>query len=284
MLAESAAYSHAPIVTKAPPWHGWVVADLFLSSLAAGIFAVGALAILIRPGVFTPIARIGFVMVFPLMLADLVCLIVDLGDPARFHHMLRVFKPGSPMSVGVWTISLFSFIAFLAFMGAIAGESGASMRIIAAVGLIPALVVGAYKGILLSATAQPGWRRMRWLGGAFSISSAAMGVAVIMAIAFALGSDATFDALFDLLAVALLLNLFVMGRLVAGLTDIETTQVRGRAVLAYRLLQYIGNLLPLLLVNPWASNSVGTWLAAAVVLLAAFGFRYFLVMLPQWEA
>src|SRR3954462_11355692 len=35
-------------------------------------------------------------------------LISDLGRPERFLNMLRVFKPQSPMSVGVWTLLGFS--------------------------------------------------------------------------------------------------------------------------------------------------------------------------------
>src|SRR5581483_6903249 len=103
------------IVTKAPPWHGWVTADLFLLSSAAGTFTVASMMVLLRPWEMDALARAAFLIAFPLMLADLACLILDLGDPARFHHMLRTFKPRSPMSLGVWTISAFSFIAFLAF-------------------------------------------------------------------------------------------------------------------------------------------------------------------------
>src|SRR6266567_4562737 len=35
-------------------------------------------------------------------------LIADLGRPERFHHMLRVFKPMSPMNLGAWTLTGFS--------------------------------------------------------------------------------------------------------------------------------------------------------------------------------
>ena len=37
-----------------------------------------------------------------------VLLISDLGRPARFLYMLRVLKPQSPMSVGVWIVLVFS--------------------------------------------------------------------------------------------------------------------------------------------------------------------------------
>src|SRR5215469_13696439 len=159
------------IFTKAPPWHGWVTADTFLLSLATGTFTVAALFVLLRPYEMDAVARIAFLIAFPLMLGDLVCLIADLGDPMRFHHMLRTFKPRSPMSIGVWAISVFSFITFLAFVAAIPEAPQATVRIIAAVGLLPALVVAAYKGVLFSGTAQPAWRKMRWLGAAFALSA-----------------------------------------------------------------------------------------------------------------
>jgi DMSO reductase anchor subunit len=40
--------------------------------------------------------------------ASVVLLIVDLGKPSRFLHMLRVFKPTSPLSVGSYILSPFS--------------------------------------------------------------------------------------------------------------------------------------------------------------------------------
>src|SRR5256885_5928587 len=39
-------------------------------------------------------------------------LIADLGRPERFHHMLRIFKPLSPMNLGAWTLTGFTPIAF----------------------------------------------------------------------------------------------------------------------------------------------------------------------------
>ena len=42
------------------------------------------------------------------MLIDLTLLVLDLGDPLRFHHMLRVFKPSSPMSLGTWSLTVYS--------------------------------------------------------------------------------------------------------------------------------------------------------------------------------
>jgi hypothetical protein len=267
-------------VTKAPPWHGWVLVDLFCSSLASGTFSVAALAILFGPADLVPAARIAFLIVFPVMLVDLVSLIGDLGDPLRFHHMLRVIKPQSAMSLGVWAISLFSFVAFLAFAGAALGVADSMMRAIGAAGLVPALVTSAYKGVLLSTTAQPVWRHLRWLGGGFTISAAAMGIAVMTPIAFALELETTYRAITTLFALLMVLNLIAMRSTFVGLIDVGSAQRRGTAVIAHRLVTYLGSLIPLVLVNPWASGSIRTWLAAATVLLSAVAFRWFIVHVP----
>lgn len=273
MPAEAGSSLYVPrIVTKAPPWHGWVTADLFLSSLGAGTFAVAAICLLARPAEFAPVARIAFLIVFPVMLADLACLIIDLGDPARFHHMLRVFKPGSPMSVGVWTLSIFSFIAFIAFAAAILRLSNPILEVIAIVGLIPALIAGAYKGVLLSTTAQPGWNQMRWLGAAVSVSSATIGLALMIVIAENLGLR-QISLRYCLFAV-LALSVVASGQVIKEIRYKETALWKPRSILNLMLL------MPLVwMLNPPVVTVDA--IAAALVLLHAPMFRHLLVGFPH---
>jgi hypothetical protein len=54
------------------------------------------------------LAKVAYPVALVLLLVDLGLLVLDLGDPLRFHHMLRTFKPGSPMSVGTWCLTIFS--------------------------------------------------------------------------------------------------------------------------------------------------------------------------------
>jgi formate-dependent nitrite reductase membrane component NrfD len=58
------------------------------------------------------------------VLIDLLCLVFDLGDPIRFYHMLRVFKLRSPMSIGTWAVSGFSFLSFVCFVLALTNMPG----------------------------------------------------------------------------------------------------------------------------------------------------------------
>src|SRR5260370_37847294 len=94
---QTTGYSSGP-ATKAPDWHGLVAWDLLLNNLTTGLFLVAAIGELAAPEVFTSVARGAYPVALVFLLADLTCLVLDLGDPWRFHHMLRVFKPSSPMS------------------------------------------------------------------------------------------------------------------------------------------------------------------------------------------
>src|ERR1700730_1627922 len=91
-------YANGP-VTKAPDWHGFVAWDLLFNNLTTGLFLVAAFGDLAAPEVFATVARVAYPVALVFLLTDLMCLIFDLGDPLRFHHMLRVFKPSSPMSL-----------------------------------------------------------------------------------------------------------------------------------------------------------------------------------------
>src|SRR5262245_23157593 len=94
--------------TKPPNWHGLVTLDMVLNNLSTGLFLVAAVGELLAPGVFRPLAALVYPLVLLFLLGDLVCLVLDLGDVRRFHHMLRIWKPSSPMSFGTWVITAYS--------------------------------------------------------------------------------------------------------------------------------------------------------------------------------
>src|SRR5271154_7536440 len=100
-------YANLP-VTKAPSWYGTIAWDALLNGMATGLFLAAAVTELAAPAVFSPVAKVAYPVALVLLLVDLVLLVFDLGDPLRFHHMLRAFKPGSPMSVGTWSLTIFS--------------------------------------------------------------------------------------------------------------------------------------------------------------------------------
>jgi formate-dependent nitrite reductase membrane component NrfD len=82
-----------------------------------------------------------------------------LGRPSRFLNMLRVFKPQSPMSVGSWTLMVFSGSAAAAAWLGRSRPGGANALAAASqvVSTLTGLTLSTYTGVLLGATAVPVW-------------------------------------------------------------------------------------------------------------------------------
>lgn len=184
----AAGYAHRE-VTKPPDWHGLVVWDVLLNAVTTGVFLVAAVGDLARPQVFAPVAAWAYPLALAVLLADLVCLVFDLGNPLRFHHMLRVFKPSSPMSLGVWCLTAYSLpLTALAAFALFGWRNEWLHPALVVVALPFAFGSAAYKGVLFSTTAQPGWRDARWLGAYHVTSALAIGAGLLWALAEILGA------------------------------------------------------------------------------------------------
>lgn len=113
-------------------------------------------------------------------------LIADLGRPSRFLNMLRVFKLRSPMSVGAWTLAVFSSAVGLAVvcqeivLRGYASDLLLALRWVAeAAGALTGLVLLSYTSVLLAVSAIPVWsenRRLLPLHFAASALGASAGV------------------------------------------------------------------------------------------------------------
>jgi formate-dependent nitrite reductase membrane component NrfD len=111
-------------------------------------------------------------------------LISDLGRPARFIYMLRVFKPASAMSMGAWTLVVFSAAALAALgLHLLAPSTGivrAALAVVDVVAAATGIVLATYTGVLLGATVIPVWaRHHRWLPFEFGISSLGAAASVV---------------------------------------------------------------------------------------------------------
>jgi formate-dependent nitrite reductase membrane component NrfD len=107
-----------------------------------------------------------------------VLLIYDLGRPERFLHMLRVFRPTSPMSVGSWVLAG----AASATMGSalLSGSRGPLAKLGDVAGYVAALLgmpLAGYTAVLLSTTAVPVWQSARRSLPPLFIGSAMSGLA-----------------------------------------------------------------------------------------------------------
>src|SRR5881394_2094865 len=161
MASPDTGYYGIPLLKK-PAWTWEIPLYFFTGGTAGAAAVVGAIADytgadrrLVRDARW--IAAAGAVISPALLIADL-------GRPSRFLNMLRVFKPQSPMSVGVWTLLGFSGGSVAAaFAGSMRERYGESLpiRIIENAGEAASLLFGLpfsnYTGVLIGASAIPAW-------------------------------------------------------------------------------------------------------------------------------
>ncbi|WP_108667668.1 NrfD/PsrC family molybdoenzyme membrane anchor subunit [Euzebya rosea] len=166
--AEPRSYYDLPIV-KAPVWTWEVPAYFFVGGTAGASSVLAAVA---EATGRTTLARTARLVAAGAVATSPPLLIRDLGRPERFHHMLRVLKPTSPMSVGSWILALYAPAAIgaagleaLGWFPRLRRVAGA-----AAAGLGPAL--STYTAVLLTNTAVPVWHQAeRTLPAVFAASS-----------------------------------------------------------------------------------------------------------------
>src|ERR1700733_433869 len=212
-------------VTKVPGWHGIIAWDALLNGMAMGLFLAAAVSELAAPAVFNDVAKAAYPVALVLLLVDLVLLVLDLGDPLRFHHMLRLFKPSSPMSLGTWCLTIFSLPLTAAAALSVLAKLGWDFewaRLLAVVlGLLPGFGAAAYKGVVLSTNAQPGWKDARWLGGYLTNSVLLMGCAELLVLSAVMRQTQAIAILRTAFIVLLVLNLIPLGLLFANLRTIH---------------------------------------------------------------
>lgn len=149
---------------KQPPWTWEIPVYFFVGGAAGAAAVIGAIAD--YTGADRELVQHARWVAAAGSVISPALLIADLGRPERFLAMLRVFKPQSPMSVGVWTLLGFSSAAAAtAFAGFLRGRCGASLplRVLENAGQAASLAFGLpfsnYTGVLIGATAIPVWNR-----------------------------------------------------------------------------------------------------------------------------
>lgn len=279
------------VVTKPPAWHTLVVFDILFNNLTTGLFLVSAVGELAAPVVFTPVTTWAYPIALALLLVDLGLLVMDLGDKFRFHHMLRVFKPSSPMSLGTWCLTIYSLfltvllaVAFFVAVDWFTGDVGSMwwVRKLAVIGGLPfAFGSAAYKGVLFSTTAQPGWKDARWLGAYLVNSALMLGAGELLIIAVLAGEARAVDELVPAVVILTLLNLVPLGLLANDLhpTLSRLYSLRSRTIAGASII-VAGAVIPaglLLIGNGLAIASV----ALIAIVLASLGVRFLIVRLPH---
>ncbi|SEE03273.1 Polysulphide reductase, NrfD [Streptomyces misionensis] len=186
--AEFKSYYGRPVL-KPPLWEWKVPAYLLSGGLSAGAALLAAGADLTDRPQLCRSCRIGG---FGALLASSYFLIGDLGRPLRFHHMMRVAKPTSPMSMGTWILMFYSPGSSLAGMVELLpkpwrtqGSLGTTLKWVARLSGISAAVfapaLASYTAVLLADTAVPAWHEAyRELPFVFAGSAVASGAGLAM--------------------------------------------------------------------------------------------------------
>lgn len=168
---EVSGYYGQPVL-KPPVWTWEVPTYFFVGGLAGMSGVIATASRFIGGDSSLSLAALWIAAVGSVVSAAL--LTSDLGRPARFLNMLRVFKPGSPMSVGAWTLALFGGASTVALILTsvqryllTAGQGSDALAALGAVFLLAAALLGAllgtYTGVLIGATAVPAWFEHRVL-------------------------------------------------------------------------------------------------------------------------
>ncbi len=270
-------------ITKPPNWHSLVVWDVLLNGMTTGLFLVAGVAELARPDLFRELARWAYLFAFIFLMIDLLFLVLDLGHRARFHHMLRVFKPSSPMSLGTWCLTVYSLpltaIVALDLLG-LQGAFWHSAHIALVIaGLLPALGSCVYKGVLFSTGAQPGWKDARWLGGYLANSAIVFGCAEMLILSHAMGETNSTRLLRTALAVLVGLNFvpwLLLGREL--LPELRRRHLRQQLMLIGWVSIVVGVVLPLAFLA--IGGKVGEMAAGLCIFMAGFISRAVIVHLP----
>jgi len=225
-------------------WSAPIWIYLWLAGMAGGAFVAGFLASRFSGQGQKPLLPMATVVGIPLAVLGVLLLIVDLGRPEWFWHLMTQFKALSPMSMGTWILIAWVMIAFVLvvmwWLDSRVEEQVASLMkrlegLLAAVNALLSVGLISYTGVLLSVSSQSLWAGTVLLPALFVASAVSTGVAMLVITALAVnwatreGSSfrvsghtvamlAEADAIVILIELAVLIG-FVIWLVISGATD-----------------------------------------------------------------
>jgi formate-dependent nitrite reductase membrane component NrfD len=173
--AEPRSYYGRPVI-KEPVWTMEIPFYFFCGGLAG---AAAPLALGASLAGNRQLARAASGLALGGAVASPALLISDLGRPARFLNMLRLFKPSSPMSMGSWVLAGLGPATALGAGRELLGVAPVAGRIGQVGAALLGPVLSTYTAVLLADTAVPIWHEARrelpfvFAGGSMATAGAA---------------------------------------------------------------------------------------------------------------
>jgi protein NrfD len=277
--------------TGPPHFRWWIILYFFVGGISGGALLVASLLRLFGTREDTHFIRLGVYISFIGCVISAILLVVDLGVPLRFWHMLLqdhtgrpMFKWWSPMSVGAWGLLVFGFFSFLATLRALWDDrrltwstleflQRAPISVFGAVGgILGGLFLAGYTGVLLAVTNRPVWADSSWLGLLFLLSGISTSVAALLLASrwrgIRVASTEKRLAQFD--RIALVLELIVLVIFVVSLGPVAQAFLNASGVLLLLGVVGVGIVMPLRMGRD-AAHNVAT--ASILVLFGGFVLR-----------
>ncbi|HET7565931.1 MAG TPA: NrfD/PsrC family molybdoenzyme membrane anchor subunit [Gemmatimonadaceae bacterium] len=276
-----------------PPHFRWlIILYFFIGGISGGALLLAGLVRLFGRPEDRPFARLASYVALVGAAISAILLVIDLGVPVRFWHMVvqnhtgaLMFKGWSPMSVGVWGLLFFSLFALLATLGSLAEDrpspwhparvlaEGPIGVIIAICGIITGLFLAGYTGVLLAVTNRPIWADSSWLGLVFLLSAMSTSVAALLLLGRRrrAESPSTIAWLLGFDRISLVLELLAIIVFLISLGGAIHALLNGWGVLLILGVIVLGILIPLLIHRGRALHNVV--LPASLVLIGGFLLR-----------
>lgn len=303
-LPKQEGYYGLPLL-KRPHWYWEIIVYFFVGGIAGGSSVIAAVASRFGDAGDEPTVRVGRYLALLGAVVSPILLILDLGVWRRFHHMLRIFKTKSPMSVGSWILAGFGSFTGLAAAVQMARDgllgAGRLARLVTlapgwlldGMGSLFGFFLSGYTGVLLGGTAVPLWSKARRYLGPLFLTSGLSTAAAAITLLLSVGRDVPKSALTKLKRLevaALLTELGLLTAMKRHLGDTGNSIWRNKKYAGLTQFFHVGGLIvPVLLtllerVLGGRFGRLLTIVSSTLVLAGGFAMRYVMIMAGKASA